>query len=197
MSPAIQSRREQQRSETVRALQAAALELCVEQGYDNTTTDEIAARAGVSSRTFFRHFPSKESVLFVGDEDWFESFAQLLLAEPEAVDDLDAIRRTFMAMAPGPDKRHALLQYERAVASSLPLRGGIVDRSRAGAAILAVAIARRRGLRSPDDGCELLAAIAMAAYRHAIQQWLADAADRGASDVLDATFRTLRSLLQS
>lgn len=48
---------------TSRAIQAAALELFLERGYDDTTIDEIAERAGVSARTFYRYFPVKEDVL--------------------------------------------------------------------------------------------------------------------------------------
>ena len=48
-------------------LQKAALQLYRERGYDRTTTAEIAAHAGVTERTFFRHFPDKREILF--DED--------------------------------------------------------------------------------------------------------------------------------
>ncbi len=48
-------------------LQQAALELYRERGYDSTTTAQIADRAGVTERTFFRHFPDKREVLFDGE----------------------------------------------------------------------------------------------------------------------------------
>ena len=50
-------------------IQQAALDLYLECGYDRTTTAEIAARAGVTERTFFRHFPDKREVLFDGEAD--------------------------------------------------------------------------------------------------------------------------------
>src|SRR6516165_2707757 len=49
-------------------LAQAAMELYVAQGYDNTTVAEIAARAGLTERTFFRHFTDKREVLFRGSE---------------------------------------------------------------------------------------------------------------------------------
>ena len=55
-----------------RRLQQAALELFSERGYDQTTAAEIAARAGVTERTFFRHFADKREVLF----DASDAFAQ-------------------------------------------------------------------------------------------------------------------------
>ncbi len=48
-------------------LQRAALELFREHGYDRTTAAGIAARAGVTERTFFRYFPDKREVLFDGE----------------------------------------------------------------------------------------------------------------------------------
>lgn len=59
------SRRRAHKLWTERALQQAALGLFSKNGHDTTTTDEIAEQAGVSPRTFFRYFPTKESVLFV------------------------------------------------------------------------------------------------------------------------------------
>lgn len=52
---------------TADRLRLAALELFVEQGFDATTVDDIAARVGVTQRTFFRHFVDKEEVLFDAD----------------------------------------------------------------------------------------------------------------------------------
>lgn len=48
-------------------LSLAARELFVEQGYDQTTVADIAGRAGLTERTFFRHFSDKREVLFAGD----------------------------------------------------------------------------------------------------------------------------------
>ena len=158
---------------TKRALQQAALDLFADQGYDTTTTDEIAERAGVSPRTFFRYFPTKESVLFVGEYGWFQSFTQQFLDQPEELTDVEAIRQTLLTLAPGLTKiRKALVLYERAVASSATLRGGVQDHQQEDIAQIALAIATRRGLRKPDQGCTLLAATILMLYRGAVMQWL-------------------------
>ena len=57
-------------------LQQAALELYGDRGYDRTTAAEIAERAGVTERTFFRHFPDKREVLFEHVFSKFEAVGQ-------------------------------------------------------------------------------------------------------------------------
>lgn len=59
--------REQSKAETRLAIQLAAVELFEQNGYDATTVDDIARRAAVAPRTFFRYFPSKELTLFSKD----------------------------------------------------------------------------------------------------------------------------------
>lgn len=56
-------------------LQSAALELFEKRGYEETTAAEIAEKAGVTERTFFRHFPDKREVLFDGDAAFSETLA--------------------------------------------------------------------------------------------------------------------------
>ncbi|MEU1994126.1 helix-turn-helix domain-containing protein [Nocardia gamkensis] len=60
--------RERNRLRTREDIATAAMTLFEQQGYDTTTTEQIAKAAGVSIATYFRHFPSKEDVLFA-DED--------------------------------------------------------------------------------------------------------------------------------
>jgi AcrR family transcriptional regulator len=77
------------RSERTRAaLQEAALTLFQRQGFDGTTVAEIAAAAGVSHMTFFRHFPTKEAVLL--DDPYDPVIAELVAAQPA---DLTAVQR--------------------------------------------------------------------------------------------------------
>src|SRR3954447_9083190 len=65
-------------------LREAALELYVAQGYEQTTVAEIAERAGVTARTFFRHYADKREVLFGGSEKLQEAMAAAVaLAAPD------------------------------------------------------------------------------------------------------------------
>ena len=76
-------------------LQAIALELFTVQGYDATTVEQIAAAAGVSHMTFFRHFPTKESVLV---EDPYDPLvAAAVRAQPTDLPPLERVRRGILA----------------------------------------------------------------------------------------------------
>jgi AcrR family transcriptional regulator len=186
------SRRQEHKMRTARALQQAALELFAKNGYDDTTTDEIAEQAGVSPRTFFRYFPTKESVLFAGSFGWYQTFTEHYLAQPPELSDVDAVRETLIELADELGKRRrSLLLYERAVASSPTLRGGVQDHVQQDIATLAEAIARRRQLAAPDEGCSLLAAIVLVTYRRAVMRWLGGPATTDPSEVIDEELQLL------
>ncbi|WP_435243710.1 TetR family transcriptional regulator [Streptomyces cucumeris] len=76
-----------------RKLAAAAMELFATQGYEATTVDEIAARAGVARRTFFRHFRSKEEAIFPDHDDTLVRAAAVLDAAPPHENPLDTVCR--------------------------------------------------------------------------------------------------------
>lgn len=161
-------------------------------GYDETTTDEIAERAGVSPRTFFRYFPTKESVLFVGEYGWFQSFTKQFLSQPEELTDLAALRETIRTLAPGLSKiRPALALYERAVASSPTLRGGVVDRQATDIATIAEAIATRRGLAEADESCTILATVILVTYRRGVMRWLGSPRSAGPREMISEEFDLL------
>jgi AcrR family transcriptional regulator len=174
-----------------------ALRLFAEQGYDETHTDQIAAEAGVSPRTFFRYFPTKESVLFFGEYDFMNSFEGVLLAQPPGVSDLDAIRDSLIVLAPVIERvRARVILYEQAIASSITLRGRAQANDEAHVAHMASAVARRRGLHEPDAGCRLLAAVGHLVLRQSITDWLHRPLGT-TEDALRARFELLRAELLS
>lgn len=90
-------------------LRQAALELFIEQGFDQTTTDRIAARAGVTERTYFRHFADKREVMFDGEAELHDELTRALAAVPAHVEPLPALRAAFHDVVP-------LLERNRPVA---------------------------------------------------------------------------------
>lgn len=79
-------------------LKRAALELFTQQGFAATTVPEITARAGLTTRTFFRHFTDKREVLFAGDE-MPELTARLMAETPESVEPADLIVQGLRSVA--------------------------------------------------------------------------------------------------
>lgn len=71
--------RERKTARTREAIERAAVELALEQGYERTTVDEIAARADVSRRTVFAHYPTKDAIIFVRANATTEFFDEAII----------------------------------------------------------------------------------------------------------------------
>lgn len=79
--------------------EAAALDLFVTQGYEQTTVAEIAAKAGLTERTFYRHFTDKQEVLFGGGDNLRSMLTAEIAAAPAAMHALQAVTQAFMVVA--------------------------------------------------------------------------------------------------
>lgn len=85
------NRHELRRRSTHEALRQAALKSFADKGFANVTVTQLAAEAGVTERTFFRHFPTKESVLFQDYETQLEWLAEALAQRPDSESLFDAV----------------------------------------------------------------------------------------------------------
>jgi len=85
------NRHELRRRSTHEALRRAAAARFARDGFDNVTVAELAEEAGVTQRTFFRHFPTKEAVLFADYDTHFEWFAEALARRPVDEPLIDAV----------------------------------------------------------------------------------------------------------
>ena len=196
MARGDRSPRSEHADRTRSALLDAALDLFSAHGYDETTTDEIAEAAGVSPRTFFRYFPTKESVLFSGEYNFIHAFSAVYLGRDESLSDYEAMAESFALLAPGLKRiRKRIGPYHEAVASSLVLLGRERRNHDSNADTVAKVIAERRGLQSPDGECRLLAAIGMVLVDRAIKQWLS-AANTGLDDLIRQEFAALPAVVK-
>ncbi|MBN9623559.1 MAG: TetR family transcriptional regulator, partial [Actinobacteria bacterium] len=150
-------------------LAAAAMELFEERGYEDTTVADIAARAGLTKRTFFRYFADKREVLFSGTEVLREKFVAGIAAAPADDCPLDAIAAGLEAMADlfdefgeHPHKRQAI------IAANPELQERELIKLSAYAAAAAGAL-RERGVAEP--GASLAAEAGLAVFRIAFEQW--------------------------
>jgi AcrR family transcriptional regulator len=85
------NRHELRRRSTHEALRQAALKSFARKGFTNVTVTELAREAGVTERTFFRHFPTKEAVLFQDYETQLEWLADALAQRPASESLFDAV----------------------------------------------------------------------------------------------------------
>ncbi|HEU0090341.1 MAG TPA: TetR family transcriptional regulator [Pseudonocardiaceae bacterium] len=183
--------RERKKAATRRAIQEHALRLFLAKGYEATTVEEIAAAAGVSHMTFFRHFPRKEAV--VESDDYDPLLAELIAARPADEAPLTAIHRALrQALAAVlPDDREAILVRTRLVLHTPALRARNWQNQDATRDLFATALAHRDGTTEPDLRTQVLAAAALAALTTAITAW---AEGDGAADLValvDAAFTAL------
>jgi AcrR family transcriptional regulator len=184
--------RDAHKARTRSALREAALKLFAERGFEATTAEEVAAKAAVSVRTFFRYFPSKESVLFLGERPWSESFTDLFRQQPNSPGDLEALCAALVALTSQlPRSRQSLLMYQRILATSPTLRGREQDQQRESAAKVAEAIAARRDLSRADEACHLLASLCVLMYRLSLDSWLAGPANVPLGGVIVEKFQLL------
>jgi AcrR family transcriptional regulator len=195
-APDAQPRRTEHKARTRQALVDAALDLVAERGFDAITTDDIAAAAGVSPRTFFRYFATKESVLLFGEDDFVTSFTDVYLAQPADLSEIDAVSASFSSLAPGVTRLHRRIRlYHQALASSYVLRGQEQVHHEKNVARVAEALARRRGLSRPDAAADLLAAVSMTTVQNVLVDWAAGPARADLAEQIDERFALLVELI--
>lgn len=95
----VVGKREENKRKTRAALEKAAWALIDVHGYENTTVSAVAAAVGVSERTFYRYFDSKEAVLFAGWREQMTEFEEFIKARPIEEDILTSLREFSRAWA--------------------------------------------------------------------------------------------------
>jgi AcrR family transcriptional regulator len=152
-------------------LERAALELYSERGFEQTTVAEIAARAGLTERTFFRHFADKREVLFRGAGSLQDFLVSTLAGTPESVAPIDAIGAAFEAVG-------FLLQdreYSRLRQAAIAGNAELQERELVKLATLSAALAetlRQRGVADP--AASLTAEAGVAVFKIAFGRWISD-----------------------
>jgi len=174
-----------------RRLRQAALEMFVEHGYESTTTAEIAARAGVTERTFFRHFPDKREVLFHGEAEFRDALVDATAAAPAELGPLDALRFAFSSVEQILRENWSFAEPRAAVIAQTP---ALQERVLTKTAGLTTAMSHALRLRGVEAGMATLAAqVGMAAFNRAASMWAADKA-AGLDAHLVQAFDELRGL---
>lgn len=177
--------------EARRRLRQATLELFAERGYEATTTAEIAARAGVTERTFFRHFPDKREALFDGEEAFRDALRDAVLAAPQDLGPMDALLVAFRSVQGVLEANRAFSEPRAAVIAQTPaLRERVLTKTAGLVDALSGAL-RRRGVE--EAVASLAAQVGMAAFSHAANAWFHDP-KTGLDEHLTHAFEALQGL---
>jgi AcrR family transcriptional regulator len=151
-------------------LEQAALALYGERGFEQTTVAEIAKRAGLTERTFFRYFADKREVLFAGAGTLQDLLVSTLASTPDSAAPIDAVAAALEAAgALLQERREYARQRQAVIAANAELR----ERELIKLASLAAALAgtlRRRGVADP--AATLAAEAGIAVFRIAFERWI-------------------------
>jgi len=154
-------------------LQAAAIELFLQLGYENVTVAQIAERAGLTRRTFSRYFADKRDVLFAGSDQLPPALAKAVLAaDPELCPFAALVTALAEAGAEMADRVAPLAAQRRAVVAASP---ELQERGRTKFADVAVALAGALAKRGPDAAdARLLASVGVAIFQSGFDRWVDD-----------------------
>jgi AcrR family transcriptional regulator len=173
-------------------LTKAALELFDEQGYDATTVAEIAERAGLTKRTFFRHFSDKREVLFGGADELKRVWLEGIAAAPADADPLAAVTAGYPPIAALFRDRHA---FARMRANIIEAHPDLQERELIKLHTLGEAIGealRRRG--APDNEAILAAQTGVTVFHVAFAHWVRQDDPDTFGALLEGSLRDLRSV---
>jgi DHA2 family multidrug resistance protein-like MFS transporter len=182
--------RDRKKARTRAAIQACALQLFREQGYDATTIEQIIDAADVSETTFFRYFPAKEDVVL--DDGYDPRLIEAFQAQPPEVPLVQALRAAFAATFAGMTAQQQAEQNERITLTlTVPrLRATMLDKVSQAMQLLARAMAERAG-RRPDDFAVRTVAGAIVGAAMAVSAAVADDPDADLPALIDQAIAQL------
>ena len=171
-------------------LEAAAMLLFERQGFAGTTVPQIAEAAGLTTRTFFRHFADKRDVLFLRDREFPQAVSDFMESVPPETAGADAVRAGLAAASRGlQDWRRAIARRRSIVRSEPALHERDLLRSHH----LARAIEASLIQRGTDPlQARTSAAIAVTCFDLAMDRWLEGPTDRPLEDTLTSVWNDIR-----
>ena len=170
------------------------MELFAERGFESTTVAEIAERAGLTERTFFRHFADKREVLFSGASAFQDAIVSAVGEAPEAATPLEAARAGLDAAAAQLPAR----EFARTRQVIITANPELQERELIKLATVSSALAeklRDRGVEEPT--ASLTAELAVAVFRIAFERWVADGNERDLQELIGDSLDELTALAAS
>jgi AcrR family transcriptional regulator len=175
-------------------LEKAAMELFQERGYVRTTVEDIAARAGLTERTFFRYFADKREVLFSGSKELEKTIVLRIQSAPQAASPFDAVVSAMEAAgAELQDRRD--LHFVRARYALVTKHAEIQERELIKLAALAVAVTKAlhaRGVSEP--AASITAEAGIAVFKIGFERWVSERKPRDFAAHIRAAVDALRAI---
>jgi AcrR family transcriptional regulator len=175
-------------------LRAAAMDLYLTQGFEQTTVAEIAARAGLTARTFFRYFTDKREVLFGGAEVLHERLVRALEDAPPSATPIEAVGAALLAISELLVDREFSSRRQQVIDANAELR----ERELIKMATLSAALTdglRKRGVADAD--ARLAGEAGIAVFRVSFDRWVRETGDRTLAEVAGESLTQLRALVSS
>lgn len=189
--------RERTRNAVRAELAEAALRLFVEQGYEATTVEQIAAATGLSRRSFHRYFSSKEDVLGQWSVDTGQKIAAALAARPPEEPPWLALRRAFDDLVEGLSARPESLVMTRMMLETPALHASHLQKHADWGALLADVLQHRlaeSGDRPARIAAVALAGAALASLESAQSEWISKSNQRPLDELVDEAMNAVAPL---
>ncbi|HEX3487780.1 MAG TPA: helix-turn-helix domain-containing protein [Streptosporangiaceae bacterium] len=174
-------------------LAQAAMALYAEQGFEKTTAAEIAARAGLTERTFFRHFADKREVLFYGTDSLQDMLTGAIAGAPPDATAMDAVGAALQAAGAVIEETPDLARLRNEIVSA---NAELRERELTKMAELAAAMAgalRERGVLDP--AASLAGETGIAVFRVAFTRWISETGQPGLPAILRESMEQLKDVL--
>jgi len=173
-------------------LEQAALKLYVERGFEQTTVAEIARDAGLTERTFFRHFADKREVLFGGSEMLRALLVDTIAGAPASIPPIEAVAAALDAAGTRLQERREHSRQRQAVIDAHP---ELQERELLKLASLASAMADAlRGRGVTDPAASLAAETGIAVFKIAFVRWHAEPGEPRLPRLIRDSFDALRTV---
>jgi len=181
------------KAETSRRIQGAAVRLFLERGFDNVTVEEIAAAAGVSHMTVFRHFSTKEQIVLSDDYD--PLIVAAIRRRPPSEPAIDAVEAGIGEVLGRvtPAETELLLQRTRLIFATPALRTELWASWLESQQLIAAALAERGGPPQDQLALRVVAGLASVTAATAALTWYEEGGRRPLGEVLAEAFAAARA----
>lgn len=173
---AVPGLRERKKQATRRALEETAVRLFLDRGYSATTLDELVAQVGVSKRTFFRQYASKEEVALAAESELWDAYAAAVGTATLEGPVLEVLRTSLLAAVTGLDEDwdRRFVATRGLMARTPTLWDRSIVLSAAGQQRIVEELEQKVGVDSGNDiRLRLLGELAVGAWRSAARDWIA------------------------